>query len=746
MQPMKWSGKLILIIVVFSCCSVKNTSKQVPPIYSIIPHPQELVKNPNFFLLNNQTSIYSDSTLKKSTKQLIKLIKKEYDISLNHSTSIKKENCIILANSNNKKNDYYELNISEKLITINASSEVGYFYASQTIFQLLDHNNLNKSQNFKLPALKINDWSKFKHRGMLLDCCRHFFSVSTIKKYLRLMSYYKMNILHWHLTEDQGWRIAIDKYPNLITKGAYRNENNKIYGDYYSKSEMKEVVEYAKSLNINIIPEIELPGHSQAAIAAYPHLSCTGETYEVANDWGVFKEIYCAGNDSVFTFLEDVLNEVIEIFPYEYIHIGGDEAPKYRWENCKKCQKRIKQNNLKDEHELQSYFIKRISKFLKSKGKSIIGWDEILEGGLAKNAIVQSWRGTKGGIEAAKSGNKAIMSPTSHAYFDYSIKTTDLEKVYSFRPIPNELNKNERKLIIGGECNVWTEHINNEEELDSKVFPRLLAMAEVLWTNENESDFEGFKKRLQNHYPILKIKEVDYGIEVLPCKIDVERKNEKLNIKLIKGSNELELKYKWGNTTNYIKYSEDSVIENNSGELFVQTFKNGNKYGDIISQPFKFHKAVAKTTNYRNKYSPSYPANNEISLTDAKLGTLEFRDGNWQGFWDTNIDCTIDLKEITEIEKIKTRFYQYNNSWIFFPEKIKYQTSIDSLNWTKWNEISNKHSPKDRGEIIQEFLSKKSKTKTRYINIQTQRLEKVPHWHEAAGAKTWLFLDEIIVE
>ena len=304
MQTMKWIGKLILTLIIFYSCSVKNSSKQTTPIYSIIPQPQLLVEKQKFFVINSQTSIYSDSTLKKTSAQLIKFLEKEFNISLSLSQSIKKENCIILANSNIKKDDYYELNISEKLITINAPKEVGFFYASQTISQLLNHNNLNKSQNLKLPSLEITDWSKFKHRGMLLDCCRHFFSVATIKKYLRLMSYYKMNILHWHLTEDQGWRIAIDKYPNLITKGAYRNDNNKTYGGYYSKSEMKEIVKYAKSLNINIIPEIEMPGHSQAAIAAYPHLSCTGKAYEVANDWGVFKEIYCAGNDSVFTFLE----------------------------------------------------------------------------------------------------------------------------------------------------------------------------------------------------------------------------------------------------------------------------------------------------------------------------------------------------------------------------------------------------------------------------------------------------------
>ena len=743
---MKWNGKLILLLVYLTSCSAENETEHNPPIYSIIPSPQELTKKSNYFILDDQTSIYSDSTLKESTLNFIKLIEKKINISLKHSNSKRKKNCIIINNSKNKKEDYYQLNITAELITINTAGESGLFYANQTISQLLELNNTRKNDKLKLPGLHINDWSKFSHRGMLLDCCRHFFSVATIKKYLRLMSFYKMNILHWHLTEDQGWRIAIDQYPNLINKGAFRKDSTEFYGGYYSKKEIKDIVEYAKNLNINIIPEIELPGHSQAAIASYPYLSCTGEKYEVANDWGVFKEIYCAGNDSVFTFLENVLDEVIELFPYKYIHIGGDEAPKYRWENCSKCQTRIKEHNLKDEHELQSYFIKRISKYLKSKGRAIIGWDEILEGGLADNAIVQSWRGIKGGLQATSSGHQAIMSPTSHAYFDYDIKTIDLPKVFSFNPIPQDLDEEKKSLIIGGECNVWTEHINNEKELDNKVFPRLIAMAEVLWTSSNDRDYFEFKKRLQDHYPILKNNNVDYGIEVLPCRIDVQKKDNKLEIKAIKGSKDLELKYKWENITDFQLIPKSSIIENKSANLIVQAFKDGKTYGDIICQPFKFHKANASSINYNQAYSSSYPANNDLTLTDGKLGTLDFRDGNWQGFWDSNFECTIDLNQYKEIEKISTHFYQYNNSWIFFPEEVIYQTSIDSINWIEWKKITNKESPKIRIKNIQLYEASNSKIKTRYIKVQAKRLKKVPSWHEAAGANTWLFIDEIIIE
>ena len=310
-----------------------------------------------------------------------------------------------------------------------------------------------------------------------------------VKRYIDLLALYKMNVLHWHLTEDQGWRIAIDKYPKLTEVGAWRDDGQGgKYGGFYTKEDIREVIEYATERGITVVPEIELPGHSQAALAAYPQFSCTGGPFEVETEWGVFKEIYCAGNDSTFIFLEDVLSEVMELFPSEYIHIGGDEVPKYRWEHCEKCQRRIHIEGLYDEHELQSYFISRIGNFLATKERKMIGWDEILEGGLPEGATVQSWRGFDGAKTAVLSGHQAIVSPTSHAYFDYGLNDIDLEKVYEFNPIPEGISQKEEILVLGGECNMWSERAP-QHKVDSKVFPRMIAMSEVLWSGNDQKNF-----------------------------------------------------------------------------------------------------------------------------------------------------------------------------------------------------------------------------------------------------------------
>ena len=745
---MKWIGKIVLLCIFLNSCQSVNKKNFTKANYSIIPKPQFLSKSNGVFELNENTILSYDSTQEKNVLFFTNFIKNKYGILLqNNGPKSHKKNEISFEKLHTKLNhkQTHNITIESNTISISSTTESGTFYAVQSLIQLIELNNSPKSKTLYIPNGIIKDWASFKHRGMLLDCCRHFFSVSTIKKYLKLMSYYKLNILHWHLTEDQGWRIAIDSYPKLTEIGAYRKDSSGIYGGYYTKEEIKEIVSFAKELHIDIIPEIELPGHSQAAIAAYPYLSCTNEKFEVANDWGVFKEIYCAGNDSVFIFLENVLDEVVKLFPYKYIHIGGDEAPKYRWENCEKCQQIIKKNQLKDEHELQSYFIQRINNYLKSKNKSIIGWDEILEGGIAHNATVQSWRGMNGGEQAVKNGNQAIMSPTSHAYFDYDIKTTDLKKVYAFNPIPDSLNEKEKKLIIGGECNVWTEHIPDENELDNKVFPRLLAMAEVLWTNDKNRQYNEFKSRINSHYPILSNKKVKYGIEVVPCKIEVNNDNAKIN--LIKADQDLTLKYKWLNTNNsYTYYNDSSLIDVKSDKLIVQAFKNNTNYGKPISQLFKNHLGLSANVSYLTSYHSNYKGNKELNLVDGKLGSKDFRDGCWQGFWEKDLKCTIDLKKIKPIKKIGARFYQYNNSWIFFPKEIHIESSADSITWKKWGTVNNKKSNRLRGKNIQSYELTKPKTIARYIKIHAKNLTTVPFWHEAAGSGAWLFCDEVIIE
>jgi hexosaminidase len=405
----------------------------------------------------------------------------------------------------------YELTVSADSVILRAAQPAGVFYGTQTIRQLLpaeiESGKKVLTVEWTIPCVQIKDKPRFAWRGSLLDCCRHFMSKDFLKRYIDLLAYHKMNRFHWHLTEDQGWRIEIKKYPRLTEVAAWRGEDK--YGGYYTQQDVRDIVEYAASRYVMVVPEIEMPGHSQAALAAYPELSCTGGPFEVATNWGVIKDVYCAGNDRVFEFLQDVLSEVIELFPAPYVHIGGDECPKDRWQKCPRCQARIKAKGLKDEHELQSYFVKRIEKFLLSKNRRLIGWDEILEGGLAPAATVQSWRGISGGIAAATSGHDVIMSPTSHCYLDYSHGRISIEKIYSFEPVPQELTAEQAVHILGGEGNMWTEHAP-QELVDYRVYPRLTALAEVLWSPKEQRSWQDFSQRLDSHYRRLDVLGVDY--------------------------------------------------------------------------------------------------------------------------------------------------------------------------------------------------------------------------------------------
>jgi hexosaminidase len=424
-----------------------------------------------------------------------------------------------------RNNEGYILTVTPKEIIIQAKSAVGLFYAVQTLRQLMpvevENQKVIEGINLTVPACYIKDEPRFVYRGMHLDVGRHMFPVEYIKRYIDMIAMHKMNTFHWHLTEDQGWRIEIKKYPKLTEIGAFRNEtiighagkkpyvfDGKRYGGFYTQDEVKEIVAYAASKFVTIIPEIEMPGHAMAALASYPELSCTGGPFEVFTSWGVVDDVYCVGKEETFNFLENVLSEVIDLFPGKYIHIGGDECPKARWKKCPLCQKRIKDEGLKDERELQSYFIQRIEKFLVSKGRKIIGWDEILEGGLAPEATVMSWRGTSGGIAAAKQKHDVIMTPSKYVYLDYYQCEPEgqplaiggylpLERVYSYNPMPSELTPEEQKYILGIQGNVWTEYIPTPEQMEYMAFPRAFAIAETGWTPDRLKDFDDFLSRLE---------------------------------------------------------------------------------------------------------------------------------------------------------------------------------------------------------------------------------------------------------
>lgn len=520
---------LIMLLAVISGCR-KDSTGISGNVYSVIPAPIILNEAPGKFSFGKKSSVIVtrlDDETGRAAALLVKLVANctGMDMPVAEGTKARKGSVFMSIDSTVENPEGYELSVTPSKITIKASAPAGLFYAVQTLRQLMppeaEKDSVITDMKLSVPSCEIIDEPRFGYRGMHLDVGRHWFPVETVKKYIDILALHKMNTFHWHLTEDQGWRIEIKKYPELTTRGAYRNEtiighagrrpmvfDGERYGGFYTQEEVKEVVAYAADRFIRVIPEIEMPGHSLAALAAYPELSCTGGPFQVGTRWGVYEDVYCAGKEETFTFLQDVLDEVIALFPCEYIHIGGDECPKTRWKRCQLCQQRIEAEGLKDENELQSYFIKRIEKFLISRDRHLIGWDEILEGGLAPEATVMSWRGVAGGIEAAKQGHDVIMSPTTYAYLDYYQSEPEgqplaiggylpLEKVYSFDPRFDELTPEENKHILGLQGNVWTEYIATPEYLEYMAFPRALAIAETGWTPSSKKDFEEFLVRLE---------------------------------------------------------------------------------------------------------------------------------------------------------------------------------------------------------------------------------------------------------
>ena len=420
----------------------------------------------------------------------------------------------------------YRLEVTPEGVRITAAGPAGLFYGGRTLLQLLPIQRIvgrpRTAMDWIVPCVRILDRPRFSWRGLMLDCSRTFQSLEYLRATIDRMAYYKLNVLHLHLTDDQGWRVEIEKYPRLTGVGAWRMEKGKKYGGFYTRKDLAEITAYGRSRFVTVMPEIEMPGHSMAALAAYPELSCTGGPFEVPVRWGVFKDVYCAGKEKTFTFLEGVLDEVLPLFPGEYVHIGGDECPKDRWKACPRCRERIRSEGLADEKELQSWFIRRMEAYLSARGKRLVGWDEIMEGGLASGAVVMSWRGVKPGIQAAKAGHDVIMCPTSHCYFDYrqsgvpgepgAFAVITLEKVYAFDPCPEGLSTEDAKHVLGVQANVWTERMETPERVEFMTFPRACALSETAWSSREGRDVEAFMARLAVHFLRLDALHVHYRV------------------------------------------------------------------------------------------------------------------------------------------------------------------------------------------------------------------------------------------
>ncbi|MCX6165594.1 MAG: family 20 glycosylhydrolase, partial [Ignavibacteriae bacterium] len=609
---------------------------------NIIPEPVKMIVESGYFELNESTIISPNGKEAYADVEIFnEYLKNVYGFELKIETQSKVKNNIIIIDKIIRADippNSYEMGISKTEIRISGE---GINFALQTLKQLLTYESTNVH---KIPCLYILDYPRYSYRGMHLDVCRHFFPKEFIKKYIDYIAMYKMNYFHWHLTDDQGWRIEIKKYPKLTEIGAWRKgiltgkykdksraSDSAIYGGFYTQEDIKEIVDYATKRHITVIPEIEMPGHSLAVLSSYPEFSCTGGSFDVAREWGIFEDVFCP-KEETFKFLEDVLSEVITLFPSPYIHIGGDEVLKDRWKLCKHCQDLIKSEGLKDENELQSYFIRRIEKFLNSKNKTLIGWDEILEGGLAPNAIVMSWRGTDGGIEAAKQNHNVIMTPGAYCYFDHYqtdprnepvaiVGYNKVEKVYSFEPTPTELTDEQKYKILGAQGNVWTEYIVTPEKIEYMIFPRICALAEVLWTPANNKDYINFKDRLKNHFILLDRLKINYSKAIYDINanyLQVPDRNG-IAVELNAPFSNSEIHYTADGSEPGLTYQKYAIpiVFRKTCTLKAAYFENGVKQGNTFEQEFKINKATGQNISLLNQPRKKYSVGGAFSLVDG---------------------------------------------------------------------------------------------------------------------------------
>lgn len=768
-MPIKNIIGAITILFLWSC----NTSKPLKTeVVSIVPKPLKMIEKTGVFEIDGSVGFQAIEEFENATVFLEMYLRESGVKLINNSQS---GAITFTKDSTIQHKEGYTLDVSPEGIEIRAQSNVGAFYAVQTLRQLLpvlSHNNPIPPQRIAIPCLHIDDAPRFSYRGMHLDVARHFFPPAFIKKYIDALALLKINTFHWHLTDDQGWRIEIKKYPKLQEVSAYRDQtlighyndrpqqfDGQRYGGYYTQEEIKDIVAYAQSRHITIIPEIEMPGHSQAAIAAYPELSCQGSKTAVAQKWGVFETIYCT-KETTFDFLEDVLDEVIALFPSRYIHIGGDEVPKTQWRHCTTCQKRIKKLGLKDEQALQSYFIKRVEKYLNSKGRDVIGWDEILDGGLAPNATVMSWRGTAGAVEAAKQHHHVIMTPTSHCYFDY-YQSEDkgeplaiggylpLKKVYAFNPVPEVLSEQESKYVLGAQGNVWTEYMTNSGQVEYMVFPRILAMSEVLWSPENHKDYGEFVKRVERFYKRLDTLNYNHANHFYNIKGHLEDTGNGLQYTLDKESETHHIYY----TTDGMlpKFSEtqeyhEPIPVDTSMEIKALTYDaSGNPMSPLFSQAIQLHKAVGKKIHLNVMPNSAYTGSGPQGLINGMAGSdTRFGDNEWLGFWGQDLEITIDLGASIPIQSVYTRFFEANGQWIYLPKQVALElldVNGNSLTTKKISLLLGGLDTKMTSKTGMEFEGIQAKV----IKLYVKNFGVIPDGKQGAGHKAWTFIDEIYI-
>ena len=765
-----------LALACASCTAEKEAN------YQVIPLPQEVsLTQENPFKLNENVLIAypeNNALLQRNAEFLSEYIQQATNYAPKTKAIVAGEqvkNAIVLELDPGIANkEGYVLTTTPEGISINGQTENGVFYGIQTLRKSIPAET--KGATILIPAGEIKDEPRFSYRGMHLDVGRHFFPKEFMKKYIDLLTLHNMNTFHWHLTDDQGWRIEIKKYPKLTEIGSQRSRtvigrntqeyDNTPYGGFFTQEEAKEIVKYAQERYITVIPEVDLPGHMLAALAAYPEMGCTGGPYEVCPRWGIFEDVLCIGNDQTMQFLEDVMSEIIEIFPSKYVHIGGDEAPRTRWEKCPKCQARIKAEGLKAdknhtaEDRLQSYCMTRIEEFLNSKGHQIIGWDEILEGDVAPNATVMSWRGMEGGIKAAQLGHDVIMTPTSFCYFDYyqTADTKDeplgiggyvpIEKVYSLEPVPAVLTEEQSKHILGAQANLWTEYIHSSEHVEYMVLPRMAALAEVQWTQPEKKDFKDFTKRLARLMKFYQRDGFNYAKHVFDLKVDFTPDvTKKAVVVTLSTIDDAPIYYTLDGTeptTASLKYTEPvSITETADFQAVVIRPEGKSK---VVNKKISFNKATYCPIELTFQPSEKYKFGGAITLVDGMKGNDSYATGAWLGFVGGDVEAIIDLGQETEIKQVATNAIVDMSAWIMGSTGLVVSISDDNK---EFREVAAKDIPAETNidkKGVENYEITFDPVKARYVKVVIKRSPALPKGHAGEGKAAYMFIDEIEVD
>lgn len=743
------------------------------PIH-IIPEPAQVSQREGIFKIAPSVKILlsaTDTAFKKLTQEFAAEFFKNTGIKLRiveGNATVADSNIVVQQSTGNPK-EGYKIDIASKRVIIDASDAAGLFYAFQSLRQLLPveyYSGRKKEVKWYLPNVSITDFPRFGYRGMHLDVSRHFFSVDYLKKYLDILAFYKINTFHWHLTDSHGWRLEIKQFPKLTSVGAWRADRTDIpftiaeptgkdekasYGGFYTQEEVKELIEYAAERYITIIPEIEMPGHCTAALVAYPEYTCLNNHVPLLIPCGYpgdLKHNFCPGNDSTFVFLQNILDEVMMLFPSEYIHIGGDEVRPASWLGCPRCQKRMKELNLTTAKQLQSYFTKRIDDYITSKNRKLIGWDEIMEAGISQNAAVMSWRGNEGGIAAAKDSHHVVMAPYRFVYFDFYQSSPALEpdisyaglpvdKVYSFDPTPPELTANEAKYIMGGQACLWTENVATPERVDYMLLPRMLALSEVLWTPSANKDYPKFVDKIERQFKMFDQENINYARSMYNVSIDPVFDSASKTVKVTLNSQtagKYLIRYCTRPTdpdcmdpiyTGPLELKDDTEIK-------AGLFNEDSLLGKISEDKISFHKAIGAKVKEPFK-----------KLVDGIHGTIEPYDGRWVFFEDSVVDIVVDLKENRPIGYIGFRCLEDMVGNALLPESIKVSVSSNRNNFSEVYSITNNKIPEQKTRHIVEYKKEGIGKQARYVKFTITASKHINPENSSANT---IFIDELVVE